>query len=356
MAMGFKIRVFIFISLFLCSTSTFASKSRNLKNQINQHERTILKIKKKIEEMEKNLVSSNSHYLKMEKEKTRLEGKLFQANLKIKKVKENVEAELVNSQKILNALVINQLSENKTSKEILREKLLQKLVVSKIKKLKSNQKTLKKLENDIYAQTNKLNENYYTSKKLAEILSQLEFDKKTLANSYLKEVEQKEKLQGKYLKIQRTEKKRRRKKNRKKVAKSKVKLQFLNPIKNFLSTKYDKKGVTYKFQGNRDIFSTQSGKVVYSGPLSTYGNVLMIDHGNDTHSVILGKLKTQVAKGDTVVKGQTVGKTNSLNGETGSIYFEVRHKKQAQNTIKLIEKQRFTRNNTSNKQISFEGT
>ena len=123
--MGFKIRVFIFISLFLCSTSTFASKSRNLKNQINQHERTILKIKKKIEEMEKNLVSSNSHYLKMEKEKTRLEGKLFQANLKIKKVKENVEAELVNSQKILNALVINQLSENKTSKEILREKLLQ---------------------------------------------------------------------------------------------------------------------------------------------------------------------------------------------------------------------------------------
>jgi septal ring factor EnvC (AmiA/AmiB activator) len=104
---------------------------------------------------------------------------------------------------------------------------------------------------------------------------------------------------------------------------------------------YQKKGVTYNFHGKNEIRAPKGGKVVYTGALANYGNVLMIDHGNDTRTVLLGQFDYAVKNGDAVKEFQVVGHTNprSNNGlGEGRIYFEIRKNNLAQNTYLLLDK------------------
>ncbi|MDO9182943.1 MAG: M23 family metallopeptidase, partial [Bacteriovorax sp.] len=112
---------------------------------------------------------------------------------------------------------------------------------------------------------------------------------------------------------------------------------------------YQKKGVTFNFQGKNEVRAPKAGKVVYTGSLASYGNVLMIDHGNDTRTVLLGQFDYSVKNGDSIQAAQLVGYTNprSQNGlGDGKIYFEVRKNNLAQNTYLLLDKKTLARNSS----------
>ena len=72
----------------------------------------------------------------------------------------------------------------------------------------------------------------------------------------------------------------------------------------------------------------------------------MIDHGNDTRTVLLGQFDFSVKNGDVVNQSQVVGytspKSNSALSE-GKIYFEVRKSNLAQNTYLLLDKKSLAR-------------
>ena len=71
---------------------------------------------------------------------------------------------------------------------------------------------------------------------------------------------------------------------------------------------------------------------------------MMIDHGNQTRSVLLGHFLPKLKKGQAVRQGQILGYTRGRE-LVEKLYFEVRKKNLAQNTVVLMDKQFLTRNN-----------
>jgi len=117
--------------------------------------------------------------------------------------------------------------------------------------------------------------------------------------------------------------------------------EYRAPLMQNMGIEHNQKGVTFKFQGKNEVLATRSGKIAYTGSLANYGNVVMIDHGNDTRTVLLGQFDFNVKNGELVKDSQIIGYTNpkSVNGlGDGKIYFEVRKNNLAQNTYMLLDR------------------
>jgi murein DD-endopeptidase MepM/ murein hydrolase activator NlpD len=112
--------------------------------------------------------------------------------------------------------------------------------------------------------------------------------------------------------------------------------KFLNPIEGYDSSEFNNKGVTYIFKKEVAIVASRSGKIIYSGMLGAYGQVLMLDHGENDLSVYLGDFVPKVVKGTEVKTQDIIGTTKVNDVQTRKLYFEVRKKNIPQNTAKLI--------------------
>jgi murein hydrolase activator len=74
------------------------------------------------------------------------------------------------------------------------------------------------------------------------------------------------------------------------------------------------------------VQAVATGQVVFAGWLTGFGQVVILDHGDDYHSVSAHLESISVAVGDTVAGGAplgTVGDTGSVSGTL--LYFEIRH-------------------------------
>jgi septal ring factor EnvC (AmiA/AmiB activator) len=91
---------------------------------------------------------------------------------------------------------------------------------------------------------------------------------------------------------------------------------------------------TRTFRGGIDIEAGEgtavaavyAGHVVYTGWFKGYGNLIILDHGNEYYTLYAHVSETAVKEGDDVRQGQrigSVGDTGSLSGTR--LYFEVRH-------------------------------
>jgi septal ring factor EnvC (AmiA/AmiB activator) len=86
-------------------------------------------------------------------------------------------------------------------------------------------------------------------------------------------------------------------------------------------------GINIRSAKGTPVRAVFSGKVLYAGPLDGYGNLVILGHGKEYHS-LYGHLDEILAKvGHSIRKDQIIGRsgdTGSLMGET--LYFEIRHK------------------------------
>lgn len=73
------------------------------------------------------------------------------------------------------------------------------------------------------------------------------------------------------------------------------------------------------------VTSAESGKVVFSGYSSGYGNCVIIEHGNGLTSLYAHNSLNLVKTGDTVEKGKNIALSGSTGRSTGPhLHFEVR--------------------------------
>ncbi|MEK6190601.1 MAG: M23 family metallopeptidase [Carnobacterium alterfunditum] len=73
------------------------------------------------------------------------------------------------------------------------------------------------------------------------------------------------------------------------------------------------------------VLSAKDGTVVYAAPLSTYGNLVMIDHGDGVQTRYAHLSGFNVSQGDKVAQGQVVGYVGNTGIGTGShLHFEIR--------------------------------
>jgi len=86
-------------------------------------------------------------------------------------------------------------------------------------------------------------------------------------------------------------------------------------------------GVSIRVRKGAPVRSVFNGKVLYTGTLDGYGNIIIIGHGMNYHS-LYGHLDEIISNtGKTVRSGQIIGRSGdsgSFNGE--ALYFEMRYK------------------------------
>ncbi|MFZ4712290.1 MAG: murein hydrolase activator EnvC family protein [Bacteriovoracaceae bacterium] len=114
--------------------------------------------------------------------------------------------------------------------------------------------------------------------------------------------------------------------------------QFSSPINNFIEVANSAKGVTFTFSEVAQVVAPGAGEVVFAGELSTYGNVVMIDHGGEIRTVLLGNFQPKVRKHDKLNAGELIGYTEIDSNKKNTLYFEVRKKNVAQNTVRYLNK------------------
>lgn len=111
-------------------------------------------------------------------------------------------------------------------------------------------------------------------------------------------------------------------------------LKFGAPLESWAEVVPSEKGVTFKFAKLQPIHAPRAGRVIYNGELASYGKVLMIDHGDDIRTVMLGRFTSGLEKNAQVKAGDSLGHTDS---SADSLYFEVRKKNVAQKTIHWMD-------------------
>jgi murein hydrolase activator len=91
-------------------------------------------------------------------------------------------------------------------------------------------------------------------------------------------------------------------------------------------TRTFRNGVDIEAAVGRDVTAVHAGHVVYTGWFKGYGNLIIVDHGNEYYTLYAHIAEIEAKEGEDVRQGQrigTVGDTGSLAGPR--LYFEVRY-------------------------------
>ena len=105
--------------------------------------------------------------------------------------------------------------------------------------------------------------------------------------------------------------------------------EFIWPVNGKIITKFQEstkrginKGIDIFCQGDYKVRAVKSGVVSYAGSdLKGYGNVVIIDHGNNLYSVYAYAYKVVVNKGDFVNQGEEIA---LLSSQHPVLHFEIR--------------------------------
>jgi septal ring factor EnvC (AmiA/AmiB activator) len=97
--------------------------------------------------------------------------------------------------------------------------------------------------------------------------------------------------------------------------------RFVNP--NNTTTRWNGIGITAPV--GTTVKSVSAGTVAYTGPMGTYGNTLILEHGGGDYSVYGSLDKIDVRKGARVIKGQAIGTVGVSDPALGAhLHFEIR--------------------------------
>ena len=335
-----------------------------MKRKLQDQNKQILLMTKEVNNVEVTLGLNNKKYLKLAEERAKIEEMLTSARRNADFDSETLKKNYAQTKTLLMGVLLNKLENTENSSDMLARKIMITNLQRRLGDLDGMMKTNKNYQTDVDNLYAKLQESMATEKELLTVMGELEEKKRELRNALAEHTktsaETKTKFDEEKNKMAMNSKAVQREKERERLAPvqitEEIKIpsqpgpltagEFYPPIYSYQGMEYQKKGVTFNFHGKNEVKATRAGKIVYTGALANYGNVLMIDHGNDTRTVLLGQFDYAVKNGDSVRDGQVVGYTNprSTNGlAEGKIYFEVRKNNLAQNTYLLLDKKALAR-------------
>ena len=323
--------------IFFFSGLVWASPGKNLPpslaGEIKAKKQTIVRLSGEIDSLEKNLGHKSRKFKRVVGKKREIEEQIFLLNQSLEARSKKVERELAASKKLLGKILLSEIDKREAA-ELLAAKIMKQNLKKKRLALKKGLAQIKTLKSEMQYLAGRLNEYTELEDQLSSLIELMQRQKNSKTHVYLEE-------KRAYHGLKRKSKKRKRTTPR--LAAKKRKWQkrlglFVPPLEKHKKLEYGKKGVTYIYSKRQPVRATRKGKIVYSDTLSTFGHVVMIDHGLETRSILLGPFETQVKKGTLVAEGEILGYTVGYPDSSGKFYFEVRKKNKAQNTIHLLDR------------------
>ncbi|MFQ5480165.1 MAG: murein hydrolase activator EnvC family protein [Thermodesulfobacteriota bacterium] len=130
-----------------------------------------------------------------------------------------------------------------------------------------------------------------------------------------------------------------------------MKGRLMMPVSGAIKSRYGKvrhpkfktitfnKGIIISAPAGRSVKSVYDGRVIYTGWLKGYGQLVILDHGGGFYTLFAYLDKVLKSRGEKVAKGEAV----ALVGETGpyaesGLYFEIRKKGVPQDPVKWLAK------------------
>jgi len=331
-----------------------------LKKALKKQEKKIIKTKKELKKInnkerinKKKLSKLNGEIKKLKKElalgKKRQSVILYQSYIKPKPGYLQMFLEGVNPNKITREInylgyLSRSYNENITQikntynkineKKETTNKTIKKISSLKQKKLVNNKKLLKqkKAKKNVI---NKISKKIESQKKLKK---KLIADEKKLTSIIQKLLEKSKKESAKKSKKKKSIKDNKNIPNNKfdgiNFAKLKKKLRL--PVKGRVTNKFGSKrkdtGVTYKgifikAPEGRKVYAIAKGKVVFARVLKGYGNIIILDHGNQYMSLYGNNKSLNKKENDIVKGGDTIALVGNSGGNiTNGLYYELRRK------------------------------
>lgn len=305
-------------------------------DELSRYRSEVIQLGARLSTLEKEIGSKNNLYVSSLEQIRQFESdiKIYKDEL-VKKQREMKQAEIEN-QRILKSYILE--SDNETTEPWQRKVHLE-LLKQAQNKLKSKEAEIQGFQVKVSEFDTKLVDLKKNEEELSLVIKELEGRKKLAMETYLVKVEKKKNFESK-VQVQ---------KLNKKIVAVKKSLSdaprilqkadriFAKPVEDFISLTKSEKGVTFKYQASQPVKAVGSGKVVFAGDLASYGQVVLIDHGNDLRTVLLGRMNIRVKKNDSVTDGDILAYTVNDTKDPQNLYFEVRKKNTAQNTILWLE-------------------
>lgn len=85
------------------------------------------------------------------------------------------------------------------------------------------------------------------------------------------------------------------------------------------------RGVTYAAEPGSQVIAPAEGEVEFVGPVESYGQVVILNIGNNYRAVITGIGRVYVDKGQTVALHEPLGRLPNLSDKKVQLYLELRH-------------------------------
>lgn len=318
------------------SVKKLEDKIANQSNQIN-------KLAAQIQDVDSKLSVNNETYVSRMKILEGLEQEVEGLKNDLNNSASYISKEYNDTKKAFN-LYLLEAGDTSSDDVLLSRKIYMDLLKKKMGELKNAQGNSTKLLSLIQSYEQDISEKKREEEEIYKIIVDLEGNKKEMSQKYVSLMEHKNLNQAQLDKLIAKRKAKRKIYKKRKVSKTKIRKQLstlfkLNlPLDNFINVNKSKEGITFKFSETSPIKAPRAGKIVYAGQLSNYGNVLIIDHGHDVRSVLLGDIVAKVKKGDDVQNSQIIGYTVADLGNVKALYFEVRKKNIVQNTVNWISK------------------
>lgn len=93
------------------------------------------------------------------------------------------------------------------------------------------------------------------------------------------------------------------------------------------------RGISIETRDGAQVTAPAGGKIVFAGPFRGYGQLLIIAHTDEYHSLLAGFARIDGAVGQNVVAGEPVGVMGGSEGQRPVLYLELRRKGEPVNPL-----------------------
>ena len=120
-------------------------------------------------------------------------------------------------------------------------------------------------------------------------------------------------------------------------------LRFVWPVRGRLSSGFGRRGgrphdgIDIAARRGTPIYAAEAGRVIHSGRMGGYGNVVIVKHAGSFRSIYAHASRILVRKGDFVERGQKIALVGSTGRSTGPhVHFEIRQQERPRNPIAFL--------------------